>query len=46
MKNIKKSAKSGDVVLLSPGSASQDQYEKFEDRGREFKELINNEENI
>ena len=46
MKNIKKSAQSGDVVLLSPGSASQDQYEKFEDRGREFKELINNEENI
>jgi len=31
----------GDIVLLSPGSASWDQYAKFEDRGNEFKEIIN-----
>lgn len=31
---------SGDVVLLSPGSGSQDQYVKFEDRGDEFKNLV------
>ena len=31
---------SGDVVLLSPGSASWDQYKCFEDRGTEFKEIV------
>ena len=30
------------VVLLSPASASWDQYDKFEDRGDEFKERVNN----
>lgn len=30
----------GDVVLLSPASASWDQYKKFEDRGDEFKKLV------
>lgn len=38
---IKKKVESGDVVLLSPASASQDQYLKFEDRGNEFKEMVN-----
>ena len=31
-----------DVVLLSPASASWDQYKRFEDRGQEFKDLVNN----
>lgn len=31
---------SGDVVLLSPASASWDQYKCFEDRGDEFKKLV------
>ena len=42
MKKIKENIISGDVVLLSPGSASQDQYLKFEDRGDEFKNLVEN----
>ena len=40
MAKIKRNVKSGEVVLLSPGSSSQDQYVRFEDRGTEFKELI------
>ena len=35
-------ATKGDTILLSPASASWDQYKKFEDRGDEFKELVNN----
>lgn len=31
----------GDVILLSPACASWDQYEKFEDRGDEFKKIVN-----
>ena len=33
---------SGDIVLLSPACASWDQYKCFEDRGLEFKNLVNN----
>ena len=40
--SINRNAQSGDVVLLSPGSASWDQYAKFEDRGEEFKNIVNN----
>ena len=35
-------AQKGDVVLLSPACASWDQYKKFEDRGDEFKSIVNN----
>lgn len=40
--SINRNVQSGDVVLLSPGSASWDQYAKFEDRGEEFKNIVNN----
>ena len=32
---------SGDTILLSPASASWDQYKCFEDRGDEFKNIVN-----
>jgi len=37
-----KSSTEGDVILLSPACASWDQYKCFEDRGTEFKQIINN----
>ena len=39
-KEIKKIAKEGDVVLLSPASASWDQYKECEIRGQEFKDYV------
>ena len=39
-KEIKSIMKSGDVVLLSPASASWDQYKECEVRGKEFKDYV------
>lgn len=36
------SSEKGDVILLSPACASWDQYKCFEDRGNEFKNVVNN----
>jgi len=38
----KKQATTNNVVLLSPASASFDLYKNFEERGKIFKELVNN----
>lgn len=35
-------ARSGQVVLLSPACASFDMYENFEQRGRDYKQLVRN----
>jgi len=37
----KKIAENGDVVLLSPGSASFDLFKNFEERGNTFKDIVN-----
>lgn len=34
-------AQEGDIVCLSPASASFDQYKNFEERGNHFKALVN-----
>ncbi|OGN65823.1 MAG: hypothetical protein A2888_02940 [Chlamydiae bacterium RIFCSPLOWO2_01_FULL_28_7] len=34
-------AKSSDVILLSPGCSSFDMFKNFEDRGQQFKKLVN-----
>lgn len=40
-KDAYKSSSKGDVILLSPACASWDQYKCFEDRGNEFKKIVN-----
>lgn len=42
LNSCKENAEKDDIVLLSPASASWDQYAKFEDRGNEFKTIVNN----
>jgi len=37
----KRVTKSGDIVLLSPASASFDMFKNFADKGNKFKELVN-----
>ncbi len=37
-----KLAVSGDIILLSPTTSSFDQYSSYEERGRHFKEIVNN----
>ena len=44
-KDILKIMEKGDIVLLSPASASWDQYKECEVRGREFKDLVRSEKN-
>ena len=39
-KDAYKNSASGDVILLSPASASWDQYKECEERGAEFKKLV------
>ena len=46
MTKIKEEVKPRDIVLLSPASASWDQYLKFEDRGNEFKSIVNSLERV
>lgn len=40
LQEISKNAQENEAVLLSPASASWDQYDKFETRGEEFKKLV------
>lgn len=41
VKMAQNKAKSGDIVLLSPASASFDAFKNFEERGNVFKGLVN-----
>ena len=40
MLKIKENVEPNEIVLLSPGASSQDQYPHFEDRGNEFKNIV------
>ena len=42
LKEAQTSAGEGEVVLLCPGCSSFDMFENFEDRGRQFRELVLN----
>lgn len=41
LQTARKLASEGAVILLSPACASYDQYSNFEERGRHFKQLVN-----
>ncbi len=42
VRQARKSARRGEVVLLSPACASFDMFENYEQRGREFKKAVHN----
>ena len=42
MEFLKNNINKDEIVLLSPGASSQDQYPHFEDRGNEFKKIVEN----
>lgn len=42
VKVAKKVAEIGEVVLFSPASASFDMFKNFDERGKKFKEIVNN----
>jgi len=41
VQKAKEIAQPGDVVLLSPGGTSYDEFKDFEERGQKFRELVN-----
>jgi UDP-N-acetylmuramoylalanine--D-glutamate ligase len=43
IETAKQNAVSGDIVLLSPGCASFDEFSNYKERGRFFKEIVGNE---
>jgi len=42
VRQARKAARRGEVVLLSPACASFDMFENYEHRGREFKKAVHN----
>ena len=42
VERARKVAKPGEIVLFSPASASFDMFKNFEERGKKFKECVNN----